>query len=444
MGRTVKEDIGRQRVKGNILVRIIWVVNVVFPDIGNATISNINVTWLETMLSELAKQERMVVCCPTVSSKQIVKAENNSVIYYGVPRKDKRGFSYEPKMKEFFKKIFKDERPDIVHIWGTEFPHTLSAVLAADELGILDRTVISIQGLVSVIAKHFMGNVPLRWKYVMVPKNFFRGFNLAMTQSVYKKRGKYECEAIKRVYHVIGRTDWDKACTKQINSNVIYHKNNETLRKCFYENRWDYKDCIPYRIFMSQGGSPMKGAHNLIEAMRVVQKDYPEVHLYITGKNILGKLTVRQMLSLDPYDWYLRKKIYKYDLQKKITFMGSLSAEEMRDQYLKANVFVLPSAIENSPNSLGEAMLLGTPSVAADVGGVKNLMEHEKEGYIYQHDAPYMLAYYIMEIFRENKKMLEHRSERAREHAWKLYSVEENKKDLVQIYNQLSGERKRG
>ena len=57
-------------------------------------------------------------------------------------------------------------------------------------------------------------------------------------------------------------------------------------------------------------------------------------------------------------------------MEDKIEFLGRLSAEGMKQAYLDANVFVMPSTIENSPNSLGEAMLLGVPCVAADVGGV--------------------------------------------------------------------------
>ena len=67
----------------------------------------------------------------------------------------------------------------------------------------------------------------------------------------------------------------------------------------------------------------------------------------------------------------------------------------MKERFLKSNVFVSPSTIENSPNSLGEAMLLGIPCISSDVGGVKNLLKHEEEGYVYQTDAPYMLAYYV-------------------------------------------------
>lgn len=64
--------------------------------------------------------------------------------------------------------------------------------------------------------------------------------------------------------------------------------------------------------------------------------------------------------------------------------LGTLNETDMCERYSRANVFILPSAIENSPNSLGEAMLVGIPVVATDVGGVKNLMTDKKEGYFYE------------------------------------------------------------
>ena len=51
----------------------------------------------------------------------------------------------------------------------------------------------------------------------------------------------------------------------------------------------------------------------------------------------------------------------------------------MKKEYLKANVYVLPSSVENSPNSLGEAMLLGVPCIASYAGGIPSMAEDKKE-----------------------------------------------------------------
>jgi glycosyltransferase involved in cell wall biosynthesis len=132
----------------------------------------------------------------------------------------------------------------------------------------------------------------------------------------------------------------------------------------------------------------------------------------------------------------VRKLICQYHLEENICFLGTLDEKEMCEQYLRANVFVLPSAIENSPNSLGEAMILGTPVVVSDVGGVKNMIRHMEEGYIYQHDAPYMIAYYVEKYF-EMKESAEQMTNRAREHAAEIFHVKKNIDDLIKIYEEL-------
>ena len=75
-----------------------------------------------------------------------------------------------------------------------------------------------------------------------------------------------------------------------------------------------------------------------------------------------------------------------------VRFLGPFDAPAMRDRYLRTHVYVSPSTIENSPNSVGEAMLLGCPVVSSNVGGVSDLLYHGKEGFLYQTSAPYMLA----------------------------------------------------
>ena len=108
----------------------------------------------------------------------------------------------------------------------------------------------------------------------------------------------------------------------------------------------------------------------------------------------------------------------------------------MKKQYLETEVFVSPSVIENSPNSVGEAMLLGMPVVASNVGGVADMLEHNKEGYLYQADAPYLLAYYIVEFF-ENQDREKEFGQKAKIHAAKTHNKKENFQKLLQIYESI-------
>ncbi len=333
-----------------------------------------------------------------------------------------------------FEKILNMAKPDIVHIFGTEYLHSISMVNICNKMNI--KTVISIQGLVSIYSKHYMACLPNKVQKTFTYRDFIKQDNLKQQQKKFDQIGKFEIEAIEKVQHVIGRTTWDKACTTQINSNVKYHFCNETLRDEFYKNKWYLDKCERYSIFVSQASYPIKGLHFMLEAMPLILKKFPNTKLYISGADITKSNTLRDKLKKTSYAKYIVELIKRYNLKDKVIFTGLLDEKQMCKRYQKSNVFVCPSSIENSPNSLGEAMILGVPCVASDVGGVSDMLEHKEEGFVYQTDAPYMLAYYVCEIFGNNDLALKF-SKSAREHAFKTHNREENTEKLIDIYHNI-------
>lgn len=69
---------------------------------------------------------------------------------------------------------------------------------------------------------------------------------------------------------------------------------------------------------------------------------------------------------------------------------------------MDANVYIMPSAIENSPNSLCEAQILGVPVVASYCGGTPTLMTDQESGYFYRYEEYEMLAQIIIMLFGQS------------------------------------------
>ena len=221
----------------------------------------------------------------------------------------------------------------------------------------------------------------------------------------------------------------------QIRPDAKYHFCNETLRETFYEGGWSYDSCKKHRIFASSCLYPIKGFHYLLEAMPIILRRYPDTVISVTGGSFFADSFLGR-LRQQTYFRYLQRFCRRNGLTDKIEFLGQLNAEAMKRAFLDANVFVLSSTIENSPNSLGEAMLLGVPCVASDVGGVTNML-HPGEGYVYPSTAPYMLAHDIMEVFAMEDRAAE-LGAAARAHARKTHDPEKNLRDLLAIYREIA------
>ena len=344
---------------------------------------------------------------------------------------------YIPELEEQFRRELRTFQPDVIHSWGVEYSHALAMVKAAAAEGMQQNMVASIQGLCAVLAEHYTDGIPEKAAKKSTFRDWVRKDNILQQQEKFALRGAMEKEAVRGLDHVIGRTSWDRANTTQWNPGVQYHFCNETLRETFYTGSWRYETCTRHRIFASSCSYPIKGFHYLLEAFREILEAWPDATLTVTGRSFLGK-TAKERLRRSSYEKYLSKLAKKYRLEDKIQFLGDLSAEEMKQAYLDANVFVLPSVMENSPNSLGEAMLLGVPCVAADVGGVKDMMADGTQGWICPPGDPKRLAQAIDAAFRMEEQA-EVMGKNAGSHAAVTHDPQINLQTLMNIYREVAG-----
>lgn len=116
---------------------------------------------------------------------------------------------------------------------------------------------------------------------------------------------------------------------------------------------------------------PRKGLIHLVEALALVRADRSSARLQIIGK------------ELDPaYGQRLRERIRELGLQEAVEIRGFVPDAELRTAFTDCAVFALCSVEESSPVSIAEAMTLGKPVVATAVGGVPDLVDDGKSGYL--------------------------------------------------------------
>lgn len=323
---------------------------------------------------------------------------------------------YDEALEKQIDAILKDFQPDIVHIFGTEFPHSLAMVRTFNRP---ERTLVGIQGLCGVIADKYMADLPESVQSDLTFRDKIKHDSIRQQQEKYYLRAANEKKIIEGAGHITGRTAFDKRETARINPGAVYHHMNETMRSNFYEGRWSEKDRVIHSIFLSQGDYPLKGLHYVLKAMPEILEKYPDAHVYVAGNSIFGKIDRRTVTAADDegtvitgskyplfmrisaYGKYLKKLISQNHLKKHVTILGKLNAEQMKEQYLKCNVFICPSAVENSPNSLAEAMLLGVPVIAADVGGIPSMLDNNREGIIYKGGDVHQLAKAVIDMWDE-------------------------------------------
>ena len=426
-------------------MKVLWICNIMIPTIARqlgVSYSN-REGWLSGLLERVVLERgrnriELGIAFPVDEEmgdfeRNMQLGESMSCRCYGFVENLDTPEIYDATLEARFRSILQDFEPDIVHIFGTEFPHTLACVRM---FGRPERTLVSMQGLCGCIAEEYMADLPMKVQRQVTLRDRIRQDSLRQQQKKFKKRGEHEKEALGMTGHVAGRTDFDRTQAAKLNPSAKYHYLNETLRSIFYRDRWKRTACEPYSIFLSQGDYPLKGFHYLLQAMPRVLEQFPEAHVYVAGSNIIDTDTWQDRMKLSAYGKYLRRLIRERHLTEHVTMLGRLSAEEMKAQFLKSHLFVMPSALENSPNSLGEAMLLGVPCVAADVGGVHNLLTDGGDGMLYPAGDVEALADRIMEIFTK-EAIVERFSDNARKHARVNHDAEQNYYRLIRIYREM-------
>lgn len=403
--------------------KIMWLCNTPLQDVREELgVRVCSEGWLQGISDQLRRQEDIELhyVFPQKKSKKIFYRDIDKIHFWGFYSDSIDDYTLSSDREKCIGNVIKRIQPDIIHIFGTEFAHSRECMQAApNEI----KLIVSMQGLISELAKAYTKKLPII-KQIWDNDIWIQ---LLHNRYVFYKRGVNEKAVLGEVENVIGRTAWDMQCFKRWNPNGRYYYCNETMREPFYEGNWDISKIRRHSIYISQADYPIKGFHVFLEALAIVLRDFPDTCVYVAGNRSF-------LQSGNAYGKYVNKLMTKYRVRNRIRFLGILSAEEVKERMLEVHVTVMPSLLENSPNSIGEALLLGTPVVAAKVGGIPSLVRHEREALLYSGHSARRLSECIKRIFNSDDLAVK-LSDAERHRAQKLYDRKENLQKLLKIYD---------
>ena len=418
-------------------MRVLWTVNLVPANVTAKKNMNSEVLggWVESMAKQLSGYEdiQLFVACRSENGLEFCE-EIDGVTYYSLVYSGSSQVDIEGKCADIIKKV----KPDLIHIEGTEFPHSGAMLRKSKEMGI--PAVVSLQGILNGYYDYQYGMLQLDDMIFSTSlTNIFSGLMMFLRRRLwFSKRLAGEREVIGNADYLLGRTIWDRAHSYALNNHARYYTCNRILRSAFYSENWSIRNCEKHSIYVGNGYNALKGLHFVVKAIPLLVKEYPDIKVYVAGYKPYQENDKRSFIKKG-YASYLKKLIKDLDVEKYIEFTGPLGAPQVAKKLSEVNAYVLCSTIENSPNTLGEAMMVGTPCVSAYVGGVQDMVTDGEEALLYRADDHKFLAWQIKRIF-DNEELALSLSEKGKKRAQITHNPEINAEKLREAYKDIAAD----
>ena len=389
--------------------------------------------WISALEGLIVKEQKYKLgICFFYSGSDYKKLILDDVTYFAIPLKKQNGiqriFSRQLSLltdeeSQYFDQVIEDFVPDIIHVFGTESGY--GKIL----INKFDKIVFHMQGLLKPYAEVYF---PLGFSKKSILKyssttSLIKGLSFFHGYLDLKKRAEREIDVVRHWKYFYGRTNWDRNYIKLLNNNSTYFHCDELLRKEFFEAQWsvpvnsDFKKCVI--IGTTINPSIYKGL-DLIYKVIPLLKDY----------NICWKIFGLE--EDDTLNKVVRGTISKGYKNSSIQFCGALGAAELITGLKTCHFFVHPSYIDNSPNSVCEAQLLGMPVLSSSVGGVSSLILNNVNGFLFNPYDSYDLAGLLVNLINNYAFALE-AADNARVTALKRHSPTEILKAVNHIYNTI-------
>lgn len=407
-------------------MKILWFTNTPSCYKGLKTAYN-GGGWISSLEEECKKRENLDLGISFLLDDEPFKIEQDKVTYYPISnQKSNKLFSIiklfsQYKIEEdmpIIKRmidIVNDFQPDIIHIFGSEKQFGLISLYTQIPI------ILHIQGILIPYLNAFLPPF-ISW-YTMYSNQFsFKGkLKIWINKRRWERNVQREKIILKSVTNYIGRTSWDNRVIKVINSDAKYYYGGEILREEFYVT--SIRNLPSSLVIVSTISNPMYKGYDMILKTAFILKHELKLEFKWLVFGNLSPSFIENIVHIKHQD-------------VNVGLMGIADAKDLKNALLNCSVFVHPSYIDNSPNSLCEAQILGCPVIATNVGGIPSLIEEGKTGFCIPANDPYQAAY-LIQLLNANKKLNLNIGLQAKEVAMKRHNKQVIVNELIKIYSKL-------
>ena len=332
-------------------MRILWIAPYPYPtDYGTHPVS-----WVGSLARVLGQQPGVELTLlhwheNMAAAIECIEQENFRVIFLRSPsiRHDILSL-YQIRMHRLRRYVRQHAHHyDVLHIHGSE----LQAGTVA-HLGLPQPIVLSVQGIMNECVR-------------VVPRFF------SIQKVLWTLAAHYERRQLRAIRNFSCRTHWDKACIAALSPGSRIFHNWEVIRPEFFaaatlEPVYQWQ---PRPRFLFLGDVQLiKGVREVLAAFHLIRQQVPDALLVIVGRTtpaaVLELIRTENLPELPP---------------DSLECTGFLSSHELAQECVRAVALLHPSYIDNSPNSVCEAQVIGLPVVATNVGGVSSLIDDGETG----------------------------------------------------------------
>lgn len=395
--------------------------------------SRTNCPWVDSLIEELIKYEDIDIALSVpVNSLKFERYKSKNLTLYGLPNPRRDNIfnklynrfvqpAESTSINSYVQEVISDFKPDLIQIFGSENPFGLISY----ECNV--PVIIHIQGYLQVWARKWYSGISKSEQYhysdikdlLLRRGSYFEYFSFV-------KRARREALILQKCRYFTGRTDFDKRLAQLFSPGSQYFHCEESIRNVFFEKQWQAQKTGTLNCLSILKGTTYKGLDLLIEVLLILKERLD----YTVKFKICGVSKDEEIVRM------LWKKFGQKIQGLDIEFLGRLSANEIVEQLTRTNFYLHPSYIENSPNSICEAMALGVPIISTNVGGISSLITDNVEGILVQEGEPYSMAAAIINLTNdyESAKLL---GENARKKAFERHNPRKIATRLLEIYRTI-------